>query len=273
MNSWALARSAASSTSASLACCRPYRMLSRTEPSNRKTSCWTMARSERYDFNRRSRRSVPLSRMRPRVGSWKRATRSVTVVLPAPLRPTSATTVPPGTVTLKSRTTGTPSRYSNSTPSKVMSWTTAGASTAFGRSGLSRSMPRISKTRSIAASERCISENELTMFQTGLSSRKVYHWNAMMSPTEARPVTARYPPYQTITTLTPATRSPPGRPQDHLPAVGEQFLAEHRVPAEQVAEELPPLPPERPDDADPGERLARPAVDRLGILADRAVDR
>jgi hypothetical protein len=36
-------------------------------------------------------------------------------------------------------------------------------------------------------SDRCSSENELTMFHTGLSSRNVYHWNAMMSPIDARP--------------------------------------------------------------------------------------
>src|SRR5712692_2305393 len=81
--------------------------------------------------------SVPLSARRPRVGSWKRATRSVTVVFPAPLRPTSATTDPPGTTTLKSRTTGWPSRYSNSTFSKLTSCTTCQASRASGLSGLS----------------------------------------------------------------------------------------------------------------------------------------
>ena len=48
------------------------------------------------------RMSWPFSRIRPLVGSWNRATRSVTVVLPAPLRPTSATTEPPGTTTSKS---------------------------------------------------------------------------------------------------------------------------------------------------------------------------
>jgi hypothetical protein len=41
----------------------------------------------------------------------------------------------------------------------------------------------------MAASERCSSENEFTMFHTGPISRNVYHWNAMMSPIEAPPVT------------------------------------------------------------------------------------
>src|ERR1051325_11230672 len=110
MNSWALARRAASSISASVASRRPYAMFSRTEPSNKNTSCWTMASRSRYVRRRKSLMAMPLRRMRPLVGSWNRATRSVTVVFPAPLRPTRATTEPPGTVTAKSRTTGWPSR-------------------------------------------------------------------------------------------------------------------------------------------------------------------
>ena len=47
--------------------------------------------------------------------------------------------------------------------------------------------PSTSNTRSMAASERCSSEKELTMFQTGFSSRNVYHWKAMMSPMDAPP--------------------------------------------------------------------------------------
>ena len=37
------------------------------------------------------------------------------------------------------------------------------------------SIPSTSNTRSMAASERCSSENEFTMFHTGFSSRNVYH--------------------------------------------------------------------------------------------------
>ena len=45
------------------------------------------------------------------------------------------------------------------------------------------------------------------MFHTGFSSRKVYHWKAMMSPIEAPPRRFRYPPYQTMATLTtPSSR-------------------------------------------------------------------
>ena len=66
----------------------------------------------------------------------------------------------------------------------------------------------MSNTRSIAASDRCSSENELTMLQTGLRSRNMYNWNVMISPIVARPCTLRYPPYQTMTTLTPETSRP-----------------------------------------------------------------
>ncbi len=216
--------------------------------------------------------SEPLSRMRPRVGSWKRATRSVTVVLPAPLRPTSATTDPPGTVTLKSRTTGCPSRYSNSTSSKRISCTTRGASRASGRSGLSSSIASTSNTRSIAASDRCSSENELTMFQTGFSSRNVYHWNAMMSPIDARPMQVEVPAVPDDHDVDRAEQEAPGRPEHQLAAVREELLAQHRVPAAHVVEELAHLAAERAHDANPRERLADAPVDQLGVLPHRAVD-
>ena len=45
------------------------------------------------------------------------------------------------------------------------------------------------------------------------------------------------------------------------------------MPAAHVVEQLADLAPERPHHADAGERLADPAVDLLGVLADRAVDR
>ena len=116
----------------------------------------------------------------------------MTVVLPAPLRPTSATTEPPGTVTLKSRTTGTPFAIFELDvfePDLVHDARRVDARPA--RSGLSASMPSTSNTRSIAASERCSSENEFTICQTGFSSRNVYHWNAMMSPIDGAPTRFR----------------------------------------------------------------------------------
>ncbi len=53
----------------------------------------------------------------------------------------------------------------------------------------------------------------------------------------------------------------------------EQLLAQHRVPAAHVVEQLAHLAAERAHDADAGERLADAAVDLLGVLAHRAVDR
>ena len=129
--------------------------------------------------------------MRPRVGSWNRATRSVTVVLPAPLRPTSAIDRPAGHDDVEvahHRPSLAILELDVLEPDLVHD---ARRGRASGRSGLSSSIASTSNTRSIAASDRCSSENELTMFQTGLSSRNVYHWNAMMSPIDARPTTLR----------------------------------------------------------------------------------
>ena len=55
----------------------------------------------------------------------------------------------------------------------------------------------------------------------------------------------------------------PRRPQHQLAAMREQLLAQHRVAAEHVVEQLAHLAPERADDADARERLADPAVDLL----------
>jgi hypothetical protein len=52
------------------------------------------AKLPRSDATVTSRRSDPSMVMRPAVGSWKRASRSMVVLLPAPLDPTSATTWP-----------------------------------------------------------------------------------------------------------------------------------------------------------------------------------
>src|SRR6266496_931197 len=180
--------------------------------------------------------SVPLSRMRPRVGSWKRATRSVTVVFPAPLRPTNATTEPPGTATLKSRTTGCPARYSKATSSNRSSRTSAGAGRASGRSGLSSSIASTSNTRSIAANDVQVA-----------AEPHDDHADARL-------------------------QQPPRRPQQQLAPVGEQLFAQHRVAAEHVAEQLLDLLAERPHHPDARERLADAAVDHLHILPHGAVD-
>ena len=108
--------------------------------------------------------------------------------MPAPLRPTSATTDPPGTVDVEVADHGPALAVLELDVLEAdLPHDRAARRRASGRSGLSSSIASTSNTRSIAASERCSSENELTMFQTGFSSRNVYHWNAMMSPIEARP--------------------------------------------------------------------------------------
>ena len=65
----------------------------------------------------------------------------------------------------------------------------------------------------------------------------------------------------------------PRRPQHQLAAMREQLLAQHGVPPAHVVEQLAHFPPERPDDANARERLADAAVDLFHVLANRAVDR
>ncbi len=111
------------------------------------------------------------------------------------------------------------------------------------------------------------------MFQTGLSSRNVYHWNAMMSPIEARPVTFRNPPYQTITTLTTLTSRPQDIQRMSSRRCAKSSFRRTRVPAEHVLQQLARLAPERPDHPDAREGLADAAVDLLDVFARHAIDR
>ena len=67
---------------------------------------------ERTESRVASRRSVPLMRTVPDVGSYRRATRPVRVVLPAPLGPTRATIWPGSTWKLTSFSTSPPPRRS-----------------------------------------------------------------------------------------------------------------------------------------------------------------
>ena len=116
-------------------------MLSRTEPSNRKTSCCTIASRSRYvrsvkvanvgAVERESGRASDRGTARPGRSPSSCRRRSG-----RPARRPSR----PARSTLKSRTTGRPSRYSNSTSSNRISCTTRGASRASGRSGLSFSI-------------------------------------------------------------------------------------------------------------------------------------
>ena len=81
-------------------------MLARMVSSNSVTSWLTMAMASRRLASVTSRTSWPSMAMRPLCTSNRRATRLMTVDLPAPERPTSATVLPPGTVSEKFRTAG-----------------------------------------------------------------------------------------------------------------------------------------------------------------------
>ncbi len=148
-----------------------------------------------------------------------------------------------------------------------------GASRASGRSGLSASIASTSNTRSIAASDRCSSENELTMFQTGLSSRNVYHWNAMMSPIDARPAMFSQPPYQTITTFTPLSSRPHDVQSTSSRRCANSSLRSTVCRPRMYSSSSRRLAAERAHDANARERFADAAVDLLGVLSQRAIDR
>ena len=101
----------------------------------------------------------------------------------------------------------------------------------------------------------------------------MYHWNAMMSPMDARFRCSSTRRYQVMTTLTLETSRPHDGPQHQLAPLGEELLTQHGVPAAHVVEQLAHLASEGAHDADAGERLADAAVDLLDVLAHRAVDR
>ena len=67
---------------------------------NRNVSCGTNPMCRRNAAGDRSRRSVPSSSTHPPVGSIKRGTRPASVLLPAPVCPTTATVAPAAIVTL-----------------------------------------------------------------------------------------------------------------------------------------------------------------------------
>jgi len=110
------------------------------------------------------------------------------------------------------------------------------------------------------------------MFQTGLSSRNVY-------PLESHDIADRGAAANVQIAAVPddydvddPQQQAPGGPEDGLAALGEQLLAEHRMPPAQVVECLPQFAPEGPDDPNPRERLAHAAINLFRILAHRTVD-
>ena len=125
---------------------------------------------------------MPLTRIRPRVGSWNRATRSVTVVLPAPLRPTSATTDPPGTIDVEVA--------NDRLPFAVLELDVFEADLAHDAGRVTRVGPVRLVVLHAEHFEHALHRRQRPL-QLGervddvpdrLSSRNVYHWNAMMSP-------------------------------------------------------------------------------------------
>jgi hypothetical protein len=106
MNSCALAACAAASTSCRVAPGLPYAMLSATLMGKRNGSCSTSETCPRRLFSVTSRTSMPSISTRPCQGSKKRGTSPTSVLLPAPVAPTSASVCPGSTTTETSCSTG-----------------------------------------------------------------------------------------------------------------------------------------------------------------------
>ncbi len=100
------ASAAACSTRASDAVASPSRMLSATLPRSRVGCCGTQATLRRQSSVRQPERSTPPALTRPAVGSSRRSRRAATVLLPAPLSPTSATVSPGASSRSSSSSTG-----------------------------------------------------------------------------------------------------------------------------------------------------------------------
>ena len=96
MNASAPIAPAAASMSGRLAPGRPKLMFSATVPENRKFSCMTITTTRRSWASLSSSRPTPSIVTRPSSGSYRRASSRAIVVLPTPVRPTSATVWPAG---------------------------------------------------------------------------------------------------------------------------------------------------------------------------------
>jgi hypothetical protein len=267
MNSCALARRAASSTSASSRVAAIGDVVAHRAVEQEDVLLHDREQAA-VRASLKSRMSEPLTRIRPSVGSWKRATRSVTVVLPAPLGPRARRRAA-GHRDVEVADNRPPSRYSNSTCSSE-SLDDAGPA-RIGPVGSCRPHAQHLEHRSIAASDRCSSRTRLTMLQTGLRQQE-------RVPLERHDVadrgvaTFQIAAEPEMTTLTRET-SRPQTSTEQLAALREQLLAQHGVPAAHVVEQLALLATERAHDANARERLADAAVDLLDVFADGAIDR
>ena len=93
-------------------------MFSRTVPSKRKTSWLTRPITPRSSVNDSSRTSVPSTVTRPRRRVVEPSSSLTIVLLPAPVRPTTACVSPAGTSMSRPRSTSDPDEYAKRTSSK-----------------------------------------------------------------------------------------------------------------------------------------------------------
>ena len=186
----------------------------------------------------------------------------MTVVLPAPLRPTSATTDPPAAATLKSRTTGRPSRYSNSTFSKRISPDARGVASA---------RPVGLVVFHCQNFEHALHGRQRAL-QLGKRIDDVPDWVEKQErvPLEGHDVADGGAAAQVQIAAVPDDGH-----VDHassrfhevqitsFAAMGEQLLAQHGVAAAHVVEQLVHFAAERANHANAGKCLAHAAVDSL----------
>ena len=152
-------------------------------------------------------------RIEPAVGSYRRATSEVMVVLPAPLGPTSATSVPGSTVketpcstgplprrspvamlSSEARETSSAEGYENDTSSTSTRTGPAGTGRASGASATSGFRSSTSKTRSKDTSAVRMSTRTLEIAVSGPYSRASSAVRASRVPTVRVSLTAITPP-------------------------------------------------------------------------------
>ena len=153
----------------------------------------------------RSRTSAPPSRIAPDQGSYRRGNSLMSVDLPEPVEPTTATVSPFQIGSDSCSSTGWPGRYPNVTRSISMSGvctparevagaTSAGAAVRAGASGSSVSSNP--NTRSAAAIACCMIVYFADRSRIGPKNLVRYSMNATSTPKVSVPATMRPPPCQ-----------------------------------------------------------------------------
>mmetsp|Transcript_26370 Transcript_26370/g.84820 ORF Transcript_26370/g.84820 Transcript_26370/m.84820 type:complete len:473 (+) Transcript_26370:3-1421(+) len=197
----ALAVLAAARTSSSAAAGLPYAMLSRIEQAKRTGSCATSATCFRHHEPSMLARGTPSRVMLPRVGSYHRSSSPMTVDLPEPEGPQSATTLPGSMRRLTpSRTSASGRAGYEKLTSERWSWprTRSGLSpSASGRAGEASSS---AKTRDEAPSAFMSEPNRSLRPPRQPAMTTVYRRKEVSVPRLISPAMTSAPPYHSTPT-------------------------------------------------------------------------